>query len=84
MIITLKLFAILAFHLPAEARHANAAQVEVPDGSTVQQVIERFRVPPTQCALTLVNGVFISREAWASRGLEPGDVLAIWPPVGGG
>jgi thiamine biosynthesis protein ThiS len=84
MIITLKLFAILAFHLPSESRRANQALVEVPDGATVQEVVERFRVPPTQCALTLVNGVFIQRDAWAARVLEPGDVLAIWPPVGGG
>ena len=34
--------------------------------------------------LVLVNGVFVTPGQFATRVLEPGDVLAIWPPVGGG
>ena len=84
MIVTLKLFASLAIHLPPEARKTHQAQVEVEDGMPVLALINRFRVPPTLCTLVLLNGVFLGKEGWASRVLEAGDVLAIWPPVGGG
>lgn len=84
MIVTLKLFATLAVHLPPEARKDHRAEVEVAEGATVQGVIDQFRVPPELCTLVLVNGVFIARDALAFRPLAAGDVLAIWPPVGGG
>ncbi len=84
MNITLKLFATLAVHLPPGARRSHQAEVDVEAGATVMAVIEAFRVPPGQCALVLVNGVFVAPEARAGRVLAEGDVLAIWPPVGGG
>ena len=84
MIVTLKLFATLAAHLPPEARRAHQAQVEAAEGSTVLELIDRFRVPPELCTLVLVNGHFIPRQDLAGKVLEAGDVLAIWPPVGGG
>ena len=84
MIVTFKLFASLARHLPAEDRRTNQTRLEVPEGCTVQAMIERFGVPPGQCTLVLVNGVFVAREALAATALKNGDVLAIWPPVGGG
>ena len=84
MIVTLKLFATLAAHLPPEARKDHQAQVEAAAGCSVLDLIERFRVPPELCTLVLVNGHFIRREDLPGRILEPGDVLAIWPPVGGG
>jgi thiamine biosynthesis protein ThiS len=84
MIVTFKLFASLAAHLPPENRRANQTRLEVPEGCTVQDMIERFSVPPALCTLVLVNGVFVAREALADTALAEGDVLAIWPPVGGG
>ena len=84
MIVTLKLFATLAAHLPPEARKLNQTLVETADGCTVLDLIARFQVPPDLCTLVLVNGVFVTPGQFATRVLEPGDVLAIWPPVGGG
>ena len=49
MRITFKLFAMLADHLPAQVdgnvREGNIVSFEVPEGTTVQQVIERFPCP---------------------------------------
>ena len=45
MRITFKLFAMLAEHLPADRPPGNAVDLEVPDGSTVAAVIDRFQLP---------------------------------------
>lgn len=82
VIVTLKLFASLGRHLPAGAR-AHAVQVEVEDGTTVSELLDRFGVPPEQRHLVLRNGVFVSPAERASA-LRPGDSVAVWPPVAGG
>ena len=88
MEITLKLFASLTDHLPHErdgrARNGNALAIDVPDCTTVQSVIDEFRLPAASAHLVLVNGVFVPRAARATHALRSGDVLAIWPPVAGG
>lgn len=82
MILTLKLFASLARYLPSGADR-NAVQVEVPDGSTPLQILERFQVPAAEAHLVLVNGVFLP-PSQRNEPLQPGDELAIWPAVAGG
>jgi thiamine biosynthesis protein ThiS len=88
MEIALKLFATLGDYLPQElngkVRRYNELAIDVEDATTVQAVIDRFKVPPRLAHLVLVNGVFIPREARATHALRPGDELAIWPPIAGG
>lgn len=84
MNVTLKLYATLSDHLPAEARKTNALGVEVPMGATVSQVIAQFSLPEKLVHLVLINGNFIPPAARAARRLHEGDVLAIWPPIAGG
>ena len=83
MKITLKLYATLGEYLPEQAM-ANQAEVDMPDGATPEDVIDRFKVPKSMVHLVLLNGVFLDAEARRSAALEPGDALAIWPPVAGG
>ncbi len=45
MKVTFKLFASLQDYLPAEAKQKNALELEVPEGTTIAQVIERFGLP---------------------------------------
>ena len=83
MKITLKLYAGLSDHLPPGAVR-NALEIDVPDDASPGWVLERYRVPPEQAHLVLVNGVFAApgdRDAVKLRG---GDTLAVWPPVAGG
>ncbi len=83
MNITLKLYASLGQHLPADARH-NQATIDVTDGTTIWDVLDAYNVPRQHCHLVLLNGIF---QAPAERGvavLKDGDVLAVWPPVAGG
>jgi sulfur carrier protein ThiS len=84
MRITLKLYATLTDYLPAEARRDNALALDVAEPATIAAVIAPFGIPPRLTHLVLVNGVFVPPEARASRSLQEGDVLAIWPPIAGG
>ena len=84
MRVSLKLFASLAAHLPAESRPGHRMELDLDPGTTVQDVIQRQGIPPGQCAMVLVDGVWVSQVERASRRLADGEVLAIWPPVAGG
>lgn len=84
MKITLKLYATLTDLLPAGASH-NRADIEVDENVSLNEIIDRYRVPRDMAHLVLLNGVFISDTDRDERGLlKAGDTLAIWPPVAGG
>jgi sulfur carrier protein ThiS len=88
MRITFKLFAMLSDHLPQQVdgrtRNGNAIELDVPEGTTVQQLVERFNLPTKLVHLVLVDGRFIPKEARGERALLEGETLAIWPPIAGG
>lgn len=84
MKITFKLFANLQDYLPAEAKKTNALTLEVPEASTVAQVIERFSLPQKMVHLVLIDGNFVPPAERIGRTLHDGETLAIWPPVAGG
>jgi len=84
MTITLKLFASLAAHLPAEARSSHKLDLVVDPGTTVKDIIRRQGVPEVLCAIVLIDGHWVARPDRATRVLAEGQVLAIWPPVAGG
>jgi sulfur carrier protein ThiS len=88
MRITLKLYAMLSDHLPVEAdgqkRNGNELPLIVPEDTTVQGVIDRYRLPPKLVHLVLVNGVYVPPQARAALVLAANDELAIWPPIAGG
>jgi sulfur carrier protein ThiS len=83
MNVVLKLHAALTDHLPPGTR-GTAIDVEIAAGTTVAEVIERFRLPPKLVHLVLVNGHYIAPAQRASHALAEGDHLALWPPVAGG
>lgn len=84
MKVTFKLFAMLQDYLPAEAKRDNALVLDLAEGTTILQVIERFALPLKSCHLVLVDGHFVPPAERASRALEEGETLAIWPPIAGG
>jgi len=79
---------MLRDHLPSEVeaqtRAGNELTLEVPDGTSVQEIIDRFNLPSPLVHLVLVNGVHISPAALAGHVLNADDEVAIWPPIGGG
>ena len=84
MDITFKLFATLTDYLPPEARRANQVTLNLPEGTTVMQAYTPFGLPDKMVHLVLVNGRYIAPENRATEILQPGDALAIWPPIAGG
>ncbi|MFZ9677071.1 MAG: sulfur carrier protein ThiS [Quisquiliibacterium sp.] len=86
--IKFKLFAMLTDFLPDQvdgrARTGNVIELDIAEGTTVQQMIDRYRLPDKWVHLVLVNGVFIPPGDRASRALVADDALAIWPPIAGG
>ena len=86
--ITFKLFATLGDYLPPELDGKisvdNQLSVALPEGATVQDVTERFKLPPRMIHLVLVNGVYVPPGERLTRQLRNGDALAIWPPIAGG
>ena len=88
MQIILKLHATLGDYLPLDEHgrkpRYNQLPIEVPLDSDVQSVIDRFRLPPKQVHLVLINGVYVAPSTRATRRLKEGDALAIWPPIAGG
>jgi sulfur carrier protein ThiS len=83
MRITLKLFATLGDYLPSGSRN-NQLELEIDGAETVQQILDRHQLPERLTHLVLINGVFVPPAERASRRLEPGDQLAVWPPIAGG
>ncbi len=83
MRITVKLFALLDRYLPPGA-HENQADLEVADDATPASVMAQLGLPRGNCHLVLINGVFTQPGEIDRARLQPGDALAIWPPVAGG
>ncbi|MEL6289071.1 MAG: MoaD/ThiS family protein [Pseudomonadota bacterium] len=83
MKVRLKLYATLGQFLPAGARR-NEIELDVPNDTSVLDLLMRHNVPMDSCHLILVNGVFSPPAAAGSAGLKEGDAVAVWPPVAGG
>ena len=80
---------MLSDHLPEEVdgvrRTGNIIELpQVAEGTTVQQLIERFNLPPKLVHLVLVDGTYVAPADRATRVLKGGEALAIWPPIAGG
>ena len=79
MRIEVRLFATLVSYLPPEGREG-AVVLDVPDGSTVRDVVTRLGIPADLERVTLLNGGDSTPDAL----LHAGDVLTIFPPLAGG
>lgn len=78
--VEVRLYATLRRYRP-EAKPGEAFAVDLAEGSTVGEVVDReLGIPPREVKVILVNGV--SRKP--DHLLADGDRVAIFPPVGGG
>lgn len=84
MKITFKLYATLQDLLPSGAVD-NAVEIDITGDTTLNMLIDRYKVPRELAHLVLLNGVFIcDSDRDQPEMFKEGDVLAIWPPVAGG
>jgi molybdopterin converting factor small subunit len=77
--VEVRLFATLGTFLPVHGRDG-AAELELPEGSTVAEVTRCLGIPPDLARVVLVNGRDIGPEAR----LAARDVVTIFPPLAGG
>jgi sulfur-carrier protein len=77
--VEVRLFATLTLFLPADGRQG-VATLEVPERSTVRDVVQRLGIPADLERVTLVNG----GNATPEDTLQPGDVVTVFPPLSGG
>ncbi len=55
-------------------------KIDLPQGSKVQDVLDRLAILPDEVVILLVNG----QEAEIARPLHSEDVVSLFPAVGGG
>ena len=79
MKVEVQLFATLSSYRPDGAVGAEAI-LEVPEGTTVGQLVQALKIPPDVDCLQVVNG----RDALFDQRLVDGDVLSLFPPLAGG
>jgi sulfur-carrier protein len=79
MEIELNLYASLAEYLPDRPR-GNPNIIELPEGTTIRQLIEQLHIPLDSPRIIFVNGVHAPLEAL----LHDGDRLGMFPPLAGG
>ena len=74
--VTVKLFASLRKYGPSKSL------VDVPEGSTIKSIIKKFKIPKKEGNLIkLINGQPCHEKDCV---LYDGDLVAIFPPIGGG
>lgn len=79
MKITIRLFAGLEKHL-VQGQDGRQATLKVREGAAVADVLDQLGIPAQAAKLTLING----RQSSLRTPLAEGDLLAVFPPVGGG
>jgi molybdopterin synthase sulfur carrier subunit len=79
MKVSVRLYATLRRHRPGLGL-GEAFAVELPEGTTVGQLVASLGLPKEEVKVTFVNGL----AQQADHPLVDGDQVGIFPPVGGG
>ena len=84
MRIQVRLFASLRDRFPSDDH--GRGEVELNEGATLADLIERLEIPDPLAQMVLINGLQEprNREERARRTLEDGQTVSIFPPVAGG
>lgn len=83
MKIYIEFYASLMKYLPP-GKSRFRREIQVDDGIILNRVIERFNISQEEAHIALVNGFFVCGEDRETKVLNEGDVVGLWPPVGGG
>ena len=79
MKVEVRLFANLAKLLPPGSQNKRAT-ITVKKGTTIDELLEKLKLPSNITNVVMVNGASKSRETQ----LEEGDVVSVFPPIAGG
>lgn len=79
MRVTVKLFATLT-HFYSGAKAGKPIEIDLPEGAIVKDLIDYFQIPIEEAHVIFINNIIIEPDTK----LSDGDVIGIFPPVGGG
>ena len=79
MHVTVKLFATLV-RFKDGSRAGRPFDLELPEGCIVQDLIDVLRIPVEETHVVFINNIIEERQSK----LKDGDVVGMFPPVGGG
>jgi molybdopterin synthase sulfur carrier subunit len=79
MRVTVKLFATLA-RFKSNAKTGKAFEVDLPESAAVQDLIDILQIPREETHIVFINSII--QEPGTK--LKDGDVVGLFPPVGGG
>ena len=74
MKIELRLFATL------REKRQKVTTLEVPEGTSAEELVDSLEIPQSEIAILMING----RHSKLNAILQDGDVISLFPPVGGG
>ena len=80
MLITVRLLASYRQYLPQDHDAQAGYRLQVPPGAQVSDVLAELPIPPGDVFTFFVNG----RHAQRDQVLQAGDILSVFPAVGGG
>ena len=80
MQVKVKLFASLRKYLP-EGTSGSEATLELPDGSTVRDVLAQLGIPEQTARIVMVNGEHCPD---LGQTLQDGQTISVFPPMAGG
>ena len=83
MKIKLKVFLTLVKYLPPEKK-GNEIEVEVEEGTTALQVMERFQIPYKKPLAVAIDQVKLHHDEVGSRPLKENETVFVFPPLSGG
>lgn len=79
MRVTVKLFATLV-RFKDGSRAGKPFEVELPEGAIVRDLIDYLKIPPEETHVVFINNIIEEHHS----ALSNGDVVGMFPPVGGG
>jgi molybdopterin converting factor small subunit len=79
MRVTVKLFATLV-RFRDGTRAGKPFEVELKEGAVVQDLIDDMKIPVEETHVVFINNIIVERHS----PLKDGDVVGLFPPVGGG
>lgn len=79
MHVTVKLFATLV-RFKEGSRAAKPFEVELPEGSAAKDLVDLLKIPPEETHIIFINNIIEEPQSI----LKEGDVVGMFPPVGGG
>ena len=83
MKIKLRLYATLQKYLPPGTSNSET-DMELPDAATIPDALAIVSLPMSLPHIIFINGRHVLRPDFSTRQLQDGDILAVFPAIGGG